>query len=30
MAHQLNAEGEPTLSHKSTWKKGTVYNLLKE
>jgi hypothetical protein len=30
IADQLNQEGMPTLSHKGTWKKGTVYNLLKE
>jgi hypothetical protein len=30
MANRLNSEGVPTLSHKGTWKKGTVYNLLKE
>jgi excisionase family DNA binding protein len=30
IADRLNREGEPTLSHKGTWKKGTVYNLLKE
>jgi hypothetical protein len=30
IADELNAEGVPTLSHKGTWKKGTIYNLLKE
>jgi hypothetical protein len=30
MANRLNSEGVPTLSHQGTWKKGTVYNLLKE
>jgi hypothetical protein len=30
IATQLNAEGEPTLSGRGTWKKGTVDNLLKE
>jgi hypothetical protein len=30
IANQLNAEGEPTLSGRGTWKKGTVDNLLKE
>jgi hypothetical protein len=30
IANRLNSEGEPTLSHKGTWKKGTVSNLLKE
>ena len=30
MANRLNNEGVPTLSHKGTWKKGTIYNLLKE
>jgi recombinase len=30
IANQLNAEGEPTLSHRGMWKKGTVGNLLKE
>jgi hypothetical protein len=30
IADQLNSEGVPTLSHRGTWKKGTVYNLLKE
>ena len=28
IANQLNAEGEPTLTHKGTWQKGTVGNLL--
>jgi excisionase family DNA binding protein len=30
IANQLNAEGELTLSHRGTWKKGTVGNLLAE
>jgi hypothetical protein len=30
IANRLNNEGVPTLSHKGTWKKGTVYNLLQE
>jgi excisionase family DNA binding protein len=30
MAQQLNAEHEPTLSGRGTWKKGTVSNLLQE
>jgi excisionase family DNA binding protein len=28
IANQLNAEGEPTLTQKGTWQKGTVGNLL--
>jgi hypothetical protein len=30
IAHQLNAAGEPTLSHQGSWRKGTVANLLTE
>jgi hypothetical protein len=30
IADELNAEGVPTLSHRGTWKKGTIYNLLKK
>jgi hypothetical protein len=28
IATQLNAEGEPTLTHKGQWQKGTIGNLL--
>jgi hypothetical protein len=28
IATQLNAEGEPTLTHKGRWQKGTIGNLL--